>query len=179
MTFPDFSVTLLVQCRKGRWVIMTKQEFLEKLRLALNGRVSPAQLMENLSYYEDYINTEIRKGKGEEEVLAGLGDPRLIARTIVETGGFQGSGETSGEYAAGSGKSRRGDKGKHRQDSPREEMSSGIVFRVPLWVWGVLFILVVVLVLSLVFSIVSALLPVLLPILVVVFLVKLFRDWVN
>ena len=58
---------------------MTKQEFLEKLRLALNGRVSPAQLMENLSYYEDYINTEIRKGKGEEEVLAGLGDPRLIA----------------------------------------------------------------------------------------------------
>ena len=78
---------------------MTKQEFLEKLRLALNGRVSPAQLMENLSYYEDYINTEIRKGKGEEEVLAGLGDPRLIARTIVETGG--GSSRSSGHREAG------------------------------------------------------------------------------
>ena len=62
---------------------MTKQEFLEKLRLALNGRVSPAQLMENLSYYEDYINTEIRKGKGEEEVLAGLENMPDFYGTLV------------------------------------------------------------------------------------------------
>ena len=42
---------------------MNKQEFLEKLRLALNGKVAAGVVTENLKFYEDYINTEIRKGK--------------------------------------------------------------------------------------------------------------------
>ena len=40
-------------------------------------------------------------------------------------------------------------------------------------------VLGVVLILSAVFSVLSFLAPVLLPILVVLFLVKLFRDWLN
>ena len=66
---------------------MNKQEFIDRLRAALNGRVSPNLVTENVNYYEDYINTEIRKGRTEEEVLETLGDPRLIARTIIETNG--------------------------------------------------------------------------------------------
>ena len=61
---------------------MNKQEFVDRLRMALNGRVSPGLVMDNVNYYQDYINTEIRKGRTEEEVLESLGDPRLIARTI-------------------------------------------------------------------------------------------------
>ena len=48
---------------------MDKQEFVDRLRMALNGRVSPGLVMDNVNYYEDYINTEIRKGRTEEEVL--------------------------------------------------------------------------------------------------------------
>ena len=59
---------------------MNKQDFIDRLRMALNGRVSPGLVMDNVNYYEDYINTEIRKGRTEEEVLESLGDPRLIAR---------------------------------------------------------------------------------------------------
>lgn len=62
---------------------MNKQDFIDRLRMALNGRVSPGLVMDNVNYYEDYINTEIRKGRTEEEVLESLGDPRLIARTII------------------------------------------------------------------------------------------------
>ena len=58
---------------------MDRQEFLEKLRLSLNGRLPAQAVAEHISYYEDYINTEIRKGKSEEEVVGMLGDPRLIA----------------------------------------------------------------------------------------------------
>lgn len=159
---------------------MNKQEFLEKLRLALNGRVAPSVVTENINYYEDYINVEVRKGRSEEEVLAQLGDPRLLARTIVAThGGNQtaaggkgadydydgGRSEGFREYASGEGKRFR-------------ERGNG-VFRIPGWVLLILFLVVVVIVLSLVFSLVSVLLPVLLPILLVVFLVKLFRDWMN
>lgn len=64
---------------------MTKQEFLEKLRVSLNGKVAANQVEEHVRYYEDYINVEIRKGRDEEEVMAALGEPRLIAKTIVET----------------------------------------------------------------------------------------------
>ena len=66
---------------------MEKQEFLDKLRLALNGRVETGTVSDTIAYYEEYINTEVRKGRSEEEVMASLGDPRLIARTIIETSG--------------------------------------------------------------------------------------------
>ena len=68
---------------------MTKQEFLDRLRRSLHGKITPGQIVENLQFYEDYINTEIRKGASEQEVLTRLGDPRLLARTIVETQGGQ------------------------------------------------------------------------------------------
>lgn len=71
---------------------MTKREYIEKLRIALSGKASPRQVAENMRYYEDYINVEIRKGRSEEEVLAALGDPRLIARTIAEAHGRENGG---------------------------------------------------------------------------------------
>ena len=49
---------------------MTRTEFLVKLRKALSGNISSAQVQENLEYYEQYIDEEIRKGKSEEEILA-------------------------------------------------------------------------------------------------------------
>ena len=34
---------------------MNKQDFIDRLRMALNGRVSPGLVMDNVNYYEDYI----------------------------------------------------------------------------------------------------------------------------
>ena len=64
---------------------MDKDEFLSTLRSSLSGSVSAGVINENMNYYEDYINTEIRKGRSEEEVLDTLGDPRLIAKTVADT----------------------------------------------------------------------------------------------
>ncbi len=64
---------------------MTRDDFLTELEDALNGSVKPALVNENLRYYEEYIETEKRKGKSEDAVLEELGDPRLIARTIIDT----------------------------------------------------------------------------------------------
>mgnify|MGYP003232489390 CR=1 FL=1 len=81
---------------------MNKQEFVDRLRMALNGHVSPGLVMDNVNYYQDYINTEIRKGRTEEEVLESLGDPRLIARTIIQTnGGDNRSGYRNTVYGNG------------------------------------------------------------------------------
>lgn len=147
---------------------MTKNQFLEKLRTALNGKMSPDSVTENLRYYEDYINTEIRKGRAEAEVLSALGDPRLIARTIVETRG--GSGSWTEEHTDGGTYAERGHAG---------GMRSGLFFRLPVWAWLLIVLVVVILILSVIFSVIAAVLPVLLPILLVLLLVKLFRDWIN
>lgn len=146
---------------------MTKQDFLDKLRIALSGRVNPEVVAENIDYYSDYINVEIRKGRSEEDVMQALGDPRLIAKTIAETNPIQ-AGVRGGYADEEQGSSRDGQYG--MPSGPR-------LFRIPLWVWLVLVIIVAVLVVSAVFSVLSMILPVLLPILVVLFLVKLFRDW--
>ncbi|MEE1087288.1 MAG: DUF1700 domain-containing protein [Schaedlerella sp.] len=83
---------------------MTKTQFLEKLREELNGNVSQSVVHDNIDYYERYITDEVRSGKSEEEVLSILGDPWVIAQTIInaegststdnihesETGGYSG-----------------------------------------------------------------------------------------
>lgn len=66
---------------------MDRNEFITNLQRHLTGKVSVEKLKELTGYYCDYIDAEIRKGKSEEEVLDSLGDPRLLAKTIVETEG--------------------------------------------------------------------------------------------
>lgn len=63
---------------------MTIQEFLNQLRDSLDGELPYNEIVSNVNYYRDYMNSQ--KGeKSEEEITAGLGDPRLIARTIIDT----------------------------------------------------------------------------------------------
>lgn len=154
---------------------MSKQEFMENLRLALNGRVSAGVVTENLNYYNDYINMEVRKGRTEEEVLASLGDPRLIARTIVQT---HGGGNDPTSKATGNGGSYNTNQS-YDSYGQNNGHTGGRRFRIPGWLFLILILVVVVLIVGVAFSVLSFLLPVLLPLLVVVFLVKVFRDWVN
>ncbi len=73
---------------------MTRREFLDGLREALEGEVSGKIIAENLDYYNGYIREEVAKGTSEQEVLQMLGDPRLIAQTIIDTNGGEGDYST-------------------------------------------------------------------------------------
>ena len=48
------------------------------------GGMEPAEVEEHIRYYSDYIDSQMRMGMGEEAVLASLGEPRLIAKTLLE-----------------------------------------------------------------------------------------------
>ncbi len=61
---------------------MTKQEFLTELQRTLNGRMGSRQAAPHISYYQEYIETEMRKGQREEEVITSLGNPRLLGKSI-------------------------------------------------------------------------------------------------
>lgn len=160
---------------------MNRKDFLEKLKQALNGRVSPDVVTDNLRYYEDYINTEIRKGRTEEEVLKQLGDPRLIARTIIQTHGNGRNGK--GRAADVNGDARTYSSGGETDGQEDDDGERRYGFRLPGWALGIILLSVAVLVvmgvLSFVFSVVSILFPVILIIAAVAFVVKLFRDWIH
>ena len=70
---------------------MTRSEFLNKLKEALANDLSGPVIQENVNYYSGYIADEVRKGRSEEEVVAELGDPWAIARTIIESLEIQGN----------------------------------------------------------------------------------------
>lgn len=155
---------------------MNKKEFIDRLRAALTGRIASDAVQEHVLYYEEYINTQIRMGRGENEVLSALGNPRLIAKTIIETSG---QGDTayadSSDYQNGDYRGTRC----HSVYQDSQYQSPVKRTRIPGWLWVIIILLIVLLLFSLVFSVLSFLAPVLLPVLVVVFLVKLFRDWLN
>lgn len=67
---------------------MNSEEFLDKLRRALNSTGSQSLIQENVEYYKNYIAEEIGKGRSEAEVLEELGDPKLLARSIKDAAGF-------------------------------------------------------------------------------------------
>ena len=150
---------------------MSKQEFVAKLRVALNGKLPASKVEETANYYQDYINTEIRKGKSEEEVMELLGDPRLIARTIIQTNGSENSG-VGGEYDFDPDASAR-------QNGYSGFQAGGWFQRIPRWLIILIAVAIVLVVLAVVFSVLSALAPFIFVMAVVIFLIKLFRDWLN
>ena len=68
-----------------REISMTENEFLQILNEQLTGQMSASAAASHIEYYRNYIHDEIRKGRKEEDVLKNLGDPRLMARTILDT----------------------------------------------------------------------------------------------
>ncbi len=64
---------------------MTKREFLDELWSALLGGVSESEAREKIEYYENYFKSEEQKGRSSDDIIAELGDPKLIAKTIIDT----------------------------------------------------------------------------------------------
>jgi len=66
---------------------MNRQEFISGLRRGMSGMDDYEYINDTVNYYENYIDSEIRKGETEEAVLRMLGDPGLIAKSIKASRG--------------------------------------------------------------------------------------------
>ena len=79
---------------------MNKIEFIDMLRRHISEVGDPVFVNDTIDYYTDYIETGIRKGRSEEDILAELGDPRLIAKSIVASKDIIPDGSSkSGSYS--------------------------------------------------------------------------------
>lgn len=138
---------------------MHRQEFLDKLRAALTGRMNESLVNEHVRYYENYITTEMRNGRSEEEIIQSLGDPRLLARTIREANKH--AGMNASPYS----------------DTTQEESGQTRHFKMPLWLILVFMVAVILILLTTAFSVFFKLLPIIIPIMIVVLLVKAIRYY--
>lgn len=87
---------------------MSKNEFLRILKESLSGVLEKNELNNQLDYYENYIDDEVKSGRTEKEVIDELGDPRLIAKTI-KTVSSSGSSSDSVDNKSYSSKQRKYD----------------------------------------------------------------------
>ena len=62
---------------------MSKKEFLNRLEEALLEQMDISEAAMHIRYYREYIESEIEKGRDEQEVVESLQSPRLIAKTII------------------------------------------------------------------------------------------------
>ena len=82
---------------------MNRSEFLNKLREALENDLNAQAVQDNIEYYDSYIRSEIKNGRTEQEILDMLGDPWVIARTIINSAENERDyySGTSGAYGSG------------------------------------------------------------------------------
>ena len=64
---------------------MSKAEFLSILRGQLTGQIPTSEVASQVNYYEAYIDGQIGNGVSEEQAVEELGDPRLIAKTLIDS----------------------------------------------------------------------------------------------
>lgn len=155
---------------------MTKQEFIEEIGRSLKGKIDDVEYMKQLEYYSSYIDDEVRKGKTEEEVLEALGDPRLIAKTIVQT--YVMSDDPTRSYYKAEANGFREETYEDNSDSQSntETKFEEYTDKAKRILYIALGVLVLLLVLSLVFKVVAFLAPIAFVILAVIIIVNLLKN---
>ena len=141
---------------------MTKREFLDTLRMQLEGELSPSQIEGHLHYYDEYISEATAAGRRESDVLDELGSPLFIAKTLLET-------------------AQPADSGEYYEEAPRQEEFQGRVHTwrihplVAKWVFPIVGIAIVLLLLWLIGSVAAFALRFFVPILLIVLVISIFR----
>lgn len=80
--------------------MMSKTEFLDILYNQLSGQMPEGSVAAHVQYYRNYIEDEQQKGRTETDILNDLGDPRLIARTLLDTEVGAGNPQNGSTYSA-------------------------------------------------------------------------------
>lgn len=137
---------------------MSKEEFLKRLEEALAGEVPASVIRENISYYGSYISQEMGKGRTVDEIVEEIGEPRIVARTIIDS--CEAAGETAGDDGYGTFRDSSYESGSYGQsqydtDSQSDSMPKIHYFDLNKWYWKLLLAAIFFLLMFLVFSIVG------------------------
>ena len=154
---------------------MNKGEFLKGLRERLSGEIPEYEIQEHIRYYENYLSEEIRSGKTEEEAVETLGNPYLIAKTILD---MEDQEETQNE---GENINREGQSFfYYENEQPQQKTYRHREIKINRWYGKLILLGAILLILILIFAVVGSLMAIvirfLFPILVIGLAVYLFKK---
>ena len=145
---------------------MYRAEFLDILKTQLSGQMHEGKIGAHLRYYEDYIQSKVRAGTPEEEVIAQLGDPRLIAKTLLDTD----TGEEVYEESRSYSESDAGNYGNQEEKTWKKKLDLST------WYGKLIVIAVAAVVIFLLISVLAAVLPFLIVLAVILYLISRWRK---
>ena len=157
---------------------MDKKEFLDILYNQLSGQIPEGNVAAHVQYYRNYIEEEQRKGRTESEILAELGDPRLIARTLLDTeASASGNPQTTEYYSESYNDHSSGYNGYTNSDSGHGKVKQHS-FHLDLTTWygKLAVILIAAVVIILLCTILSVLIPIMIIAGVIMYLISQFRK---
>jgi len=117
-------------------------------------------------YYEEYIDLQIRQGKSEQDVLQQLGDPRLLAKTVITTS--KSTTESSNHQQQS-----------YYEENDGESQTGGFwqwFMKLPSWIRSAFTAIVVILVLYLLARLIGFILPFVLAFAIILYLIRMFRG---
>ena len=146
---------------------MNRHEFLKQLEHALEAEMNPEKVREHVDYYRSYIAEEVKNGKSEKEVMDLLGDPWVIARSIIDSP----LNETEDQYTYA-------DYEEAEQEAPfgTPEIKIKKITGWKIAAVCVGIVLILVLVISLLTGLISMLAPVLVPLLVIWIVLRIVEN---
>ena len=156
---------------------MSKTEFLDILYNQLSGQMPEGSVAAHVQYYRNYIEDKQQKGRTETDILKELGDPRLIARTLLDTEVGAGNPQNGSTYSAIYNEADSDYNEYDSSDSARGHVKKHS-FKLDLSTWygKVAVILIAAVVLLLLVTILGILIPVVIVAGVIMYIVSQFRK---
>lgn len=145
---------------------MDRTEFLKIMRESLERKIPQAEIEDNLRYYREYFE---QSTCSDEEVCEELGDPRLIAKSVINAY-LASKGSAAEQYTQ---EARREYSQMHSGDSFQENSRGGAAGRL---LRQIILVLVVVFAIVLIALLLRLALVILLPVMCIVILWKLIRG---
>ena len=151
---------------------MKRQEFLEKLREALSNGLDSRTVHENVMYYQSYIAEEMEKGRSEEEVIDELGDPWVLARSVIDMAeNFPGNHGSDSVYNTGNAG--------RREEGFERGAENMHIFSVDSWWKKLIFILGIIGIVLIVMIVIGGLFRLFIPLIIPILVVALLFRIVN
>lgn len=155
---------------------MTRYEFINGLKNALENNLNSHSVQEHVNYYNEYISGEIRNGRSETDVIAELGDPWAIAKTIISSEETGSSNYEEYSYTSADRASFDNDSSGRASGSPKVH-----IFGLNSWWKKLLLILGIIGVVMIVFSIITGLIsliaPFIMPIVFITLILRLIKKF--
>lgn len=153
---------------------MTRSEFLQELRQALENDLSGSIVQENVEFYSQYIAGEVLNGKSEEDVIQMLGDPWILARTVIDA--QNGADKETVYEAGGNNYAGYGSRGERTHERSPEIHTVGLNTRWKKLLLILAIVMLIVVIFSIISGVISLLAPILVPIVVIMIVVRVLGN---